>query len=486
MDLAIVIGAAAVLLAAVILGARAWQEEQKRRMKEAEELQRKAKAVANRDDDDIAAARLPDGCRIVNEKGVARELRQDLIGHIMLVGTGTYGQNMLVRTLMYYYLCGLERVVGSIFLVQHGAQEREVFLRNIPDCFHKRVVFGFSNAFTGGFASKPVREVLEKIDRWGQPLTEAANTACYNHQFVSHRPPGQVLFFWSLGGQAPVSLPVIEVIHTQFPEAQIVGFTALPENSRNREKFAQLKGRFEDDDHAVAGWVVTDNLLAGREEADYCISGLLAAMSGAQLYDGESVQLNNVLALTFKETRGSVLAVQYAIRETAAYPWTISLRKGPHHLGYYVHEDDAVNAVLNALRVIEDGKCRVTAAQPIGEPGTSVFDVVMANIGIDPRHERDDLRDVQAKVEAGYRQRLDNLLQTGKRTDNPRFLLGRGDYTMKFGSLPAFIDANRPVCRITALRLATIKDNGNLAIELIKFPDAQQQPALAAVLPATS
>src|SRR3712207_7281329 len=54
----------------------------------------------------------------------------------------------LFRSLMLLYLCGLEKIVGSILLVEHNASLREKFKDRVHQCFHDRIVYGLDRKST--------------------------------------------------------------------------------------------------------------------------------------------------------------------------------------------------------------------------------------------------------------------------------------------------------------------------------------------------
>jgi hypothetical protein len=466
------------LMSGFIWMAQGGRYELLRRKKQLEDLSQQAKDLERQER--IRNARLGSDQRGINRRGVPRNIGRGLVGYYMLVGTGTYGQNMLVTVLRLLDLCGLAQLVGTILLIQHNQYERDRFLRDIPDCYRARVAFGFSPSFTGGMANKPVAEVIAHIDRWAAPLVKAAQTACYQHEYATTRLPGQIIFFWSEGGQAPVALPVIEVLHKQFPEAQIVGLTSLPAHGRNRQKFAQLKAMFEDPTHGVAGWVLTDNLRPDWKNVDYCIAGLLVALSDAQLHDDETVQLNNVLALAFTERRGSVLAIQYVAQMLPAFEWMVE----DYLKGYWIYEQRLVEAVQLELRELEEGRGASSVFLPVGEPGTSVFDVVMVNVGYDEIHDRDDLQTLSDAVHEGYRHRLAHLDTNGGRPASMYY--GLANYSLKFGTLAAYLDRTNPACRVLVVRLAAIKDGHKLTDDIASIPDNLLLPYEPKSLPVAS
>jgi hypothetical protein len=83
----------------------------------------------------------------------------------------------------------------------------------------------------------------------------------------------------------------------------------------------------------------------------------------------------------------------------------------------------------------------------LGEPGTSIFDVLMSNVGYDERHGRNDMVWLGDHVEAGYQELLKQQAISGHRTRRLNLLYGLSNYHLKFASLASLIEPSRPACQ---------------------------------------
>ncbi len=459
-----------VVLSVGILVIRGGLESMRLRRRNIEELKETAEELARRER--INNARLPKGDVAVRTWNAQQE-SEELIGTLMLVGVGSYGLNMLVRLLTLLYVCGLQRLVGTIILVEHNTNNRRRFFERVDEIFHGRVVLGFAEGWSTGLANSPTSIILDNIHYWGRTLKQAASEAVDLHERLTQYPPGQILFFWSLGGQAPMGLPILEVLRAKFSKAQIFGMTSLPHHTRNRAKFAELRGEYEDDVHGVAGWVVSEELSPDRESADTAMAALIVAPSSAQLFDDQTTQLNNVLALAFTQQPGGILTLQYVHEKLPAWAWVVE----GEQLGYYAKFQRVAETVQGALGMIEAGRGNYTKRAVLGESGTSVYDIVMTNLGYDERHERDDMLELAETITDGYQQRLARLRATNQLDRFPGMLFGKYNYDLKFGSMAAVItDNKKPQIEVVVMRLAAVKDGATCTSELIKVPEELKLP----------
>lgn len=462
------------VLSVGILTTQAWRENMFSRKKKVEQLADAAEQERLKVErlQRIKEARLPDAHVSVNTWVERIKVSNGLKGSLMLVGTGSYGANMLILTLSLIYISGLESLVGSIFLGEHDASERDRFERKVPSIFHDRIKYGYSPTWSGGFANRSVDYALDRIALWGESLREATYDLAYFHEQSTGRPPGQIIYFWSQGGQAPIGLPVLEVLQEKFPETQKIGMTSLPTEQRNRRKFAQLKEEYEKPERGVLGWVVSDQLLPDWKTADYCMAALIVAPSDAQQFDDASTQLKNILALAFTEQPGSVIAVQFAHETLPAYEWTVE----DEQLGFYIDFQRAHAVVDRVLRKIEEGKAQQSILSTIGELDTSIYDVVVAPLGWDNRHQRNDLLKLLDRVHAGYQMRLKRLNDTNSREQHAGLLYGLAGYKLIFGNAGAIINVDKPEILILAMRVAAVKDGQKKADELAQVPEEKKLP----------
>lgn len=277
-----------------------------------------------------------------------------------------------------------------------------------------------------------------------------------------------------LGGQAMTLLPVVDALHNQVPKARIFGFTSLPKEALLRSNFAALKGSFEA--HGLQGWLPVDQLQPEQtwKSADTAMAALIAATASAQLHDEEATQLINLLSDAMPREPGSVVSMQFTHATVVAEPWQVE----GEPLGYSVSIQRVVEKVQDGLRTLEAGKGMFSLVNPlpIGEQDCVVCDVVIAPLGYDERHQRDDLREVEDRVRAGYDLRLAHLRSSGT-PPSDGMLYGRADYRLKFGCLTAVVDPKQPQCSVIVARLAAVKNGKQKAAEISAVPDHLKLPA---------
>jgi len=437
------------LLAALgVLLALGWRREMKRRSQVNEALWR-----------------LPEGAAAISTDALSREIRKELIGGCMAMCTGTYGLNQLGRLLVVLDQCGLERLVGSVLVIENDAQLRHQFHQDIPAVFHDRIVYGYSDAWSPGMSNWPIQQIMAHIDKWGPPIVKATAEVIDLHlRRNGARAPSNILAFISQGGQAPLGLPVIEKLYERFEETLVIGLTALPRHERLRQRFAQLKGKYEA--AGVFGWVLQDNLGPDPVTSDYGMVALIVGLADAALHADQAVQPNNAFSLTFTEERGAVLVYQVAHSTVVGYKHAPNHSRQPR---YYVFKQPVVEQVLHGLRKIEESRGLWSAELPVGEPGTSIFDVVLVSL------YPDDLREVQDEVNAGRR-----LLEKEVRAQNGdrAVRLGRPNYEAPFASIATVIDPEKPVCPVIVIRMAAVRDGAKIVDEIVKVPQARMLLAL--------
>lgn len=445
-----------------ILATSGWRNEMFRRKQRTLEIDHTAQESAKRQR--IDQARLPEGRVAVYSRGLPRKIARDLVGYFQIVAVGTFGLNQTERLLLLFFQCGLENLIGSVLIIENNTALRENFFRRIPEIYQDRIIFGFSPAFVGGFSNKPINEVLEYIDQWGRPIAKAGVEVADLHERRTGHAPGQILFLWSLGGSAPTGLPALEVLHRAFRHTQIVGFTSLPEHSWNRGKFAELKEQYER--HGVHGWVVSDRLNGDWVNADFCMATMIVGPADAQLHDDQTTQLNNIFTLAFPKAPGGVLVYQYTHATVIGHPFVVE----GELLGYSLDMQTAIEKVHMLMRDIEDQKGIYSAQLPIGEQDGSVFDFVIATIGLDERHQRDDLQTLRDSVQAGYELRVNRLRSNGQRATAPGLLFGLANYELLFGSMATTVNSQQPAGQIIALRLVAVHNGAQISDEIVKVP----------------
>lgn len=117
----IIVPVALAIAIVLILG---WLAEMRRRKRETQ--RRVAEQVRQAR---IQQAHLPAGAASIATDGADRQLqeREHLVGGYLLVSVGTFGLNQLERLLKLLDLCGLERLVGSILVIENDVQLRAKF-----------------------------------------------------------------------------------------------------------------------------------------------------------------------------------------------------------------------------------------------------------------------------------------------------------------------------------------------------------------------
>ena len=407
--------------------------------------------------------RIPEGADDIASHFAPRELRQEVIGAFMLVGVGTFGMNQIARLLTLLNQCGLEQMVGSILIVENDAQLRMQFYHRIPPVFHDRIKYGYSEAFSGGMENQTMDWVLDHIDLWGVPIEEAAKDVIDMHlRRNSNRAPSDIFLFVSLGGQVPLGLPILDQIHPRFEQKLIVGFTTLPPHDRLRVHYEELKGEYEK--RGVHGWVLEDNLGPDPVTADFGMVSMIVALADAALHADAAVQPNNTFALSLTRTPGAVLVYQVASTNVAGYSIP-PIPQRPQRS--YVFEQPVVEEALKTLRRIENNTGIWSAALPLGEKGTSTWDIMM--ISLYP----EDLRRVEDKVKSGIQLRLKMRRNSNKKNGrSPAHgpLLGQGNYGLPFASIATVIDHAKPVCPIVVVRLCAVRRGAQNVGEIIRLP----------------
>ncbi len=410
------------------------------------------------------AARLPDGAVIISTEGLSSALGRDLVGGLMLVAIGTFGVNQALRFLTLLAQCGLERLVGSVLIVEHDAQIRRQFRSNVPPLFADgRVVYGCSAAFAGGFANQPIDRVMDCIEIWGEPIEQAARTVIDVHlRRNESRSPSEVLVFQSLGGQAPAGVPAVATIRERFEESLTVCFTALPKHTRLRERWGDIKSAYES--YGCWGWVLTDNLGADPVTADYGMVAVPLALSSATHSSDQSARLNNTLALALTQEPGAVLVYQVVADSVVGLPFRPDPSAPP--TAYYTYRQPLTERTTKGLRKLRDGRGIWSADLPVGEKDAATFDIVLTSIG------SADLTAVEDAVTVGSALRVKYAPHIKGRSVGAEQLYSanRENYERIFASITTTVDPVRPICPIVLVRLVAVTDGASIVPEIVKVP----------------
>lgn len=463
-NLLIVIPIGIAFLIIAILG---WRREMEKRREETARRER------------IRNARLPEGAAFIATEGVPEQLGPTLLGTFVVVGIGTYGLHQSQRLLTLLYRCGLERMVSAILIVENDAQNRNQFHAAMPAVYYDRLVYGFSEQYSGGMGNLPIDIVLEQIDVWGVPVMRAvAEVIDLSLRRNGNQSPSNIFLFTSLGGHAPLGLPVLEALHGRFEDSMAVGFTALPSHGPLRERFERLKVHY--DRLGLHGWMLSDNLEEDAVSADYAMDAVLVGLSDAALHADQQVQVNNVLTLALGSEPGSILIYQLVTDSVAGNTFQPDHSVKPR---YYVFKQHLVDRILKSLRRIETNRGKWSADLPIHEKGTSIFDVVMTSL------YHGDLQSVEDEVNIGRRLRQKQYLngrnghgQRKNGVNGAAHLIPTSNYASIFGSLVTNIDPEKPVCPIVIVRLAAVRHGADLVHEMVKVPEERAPRMRAARL----
>jgi hypothetical protein len=402
---------------------------------------------------------LPEGARPVSTEAERKTLSQSVIGAFMLVAIGTYGANQLRRLLTLLAACGLEGLVGSILVIENDAQLRLGFHQRIPAVFHDRLVYGYSDALAGGLGGRDIDWALGTIDRWGPPLVRATTEVIDRHLRLNpNRSPSNILFFASLGGHAPLGLPVLQRLHQQFDESMVMAFTSLPRHDELRKRYPELKAEYEK--RGVFGWVLSDNLNRDPVTVDYGMVATVVALAEAALHADSPTQPNNAFTLALTREPGAILVYSVVATSVVGFRHPSAPGRPPR---YYVFHQPVVEQVLKQLRSLEEGRGIWSVPEaPIGEDGTSTFDIVMVSL------YPDDLKNVQDDVTTGRKLRAETLAVTGNGAQQASsMMLGRPNYETLFASIATRIDPLKPTCPVVAVRLAAVRDGARIVPGLV-------------------
>lgn len=441
-------------LAVLIILILGWQHEMNARRAELARRER------------IENARLPDDAAFIATGEATNESHSSLLGTFMVVGIGTYGLNQTERLLSSLEHNGSERTVGSVVIVEHDTQNRNQFHTRISPVFHDRIVYGFAEQYDGGHHVEDVDRVLDQIAGWGVPVVQAAQEAIDLHlRRNMNRTPSNIFFFTSLGGHAPVGLPILEILQERFKESLIVGFTALPDHDRQRERFETLKQAYEK--LGVKGWILADNPDSDQVTNDYGMVAMLVGLTDAALYGHAPAQVNNVLALTFTKQPGAVLVFKVLTDKLPGDRFQPDPSVPPR---YFVFKQPLVQRIVQLLQNVEAGAGKWSVDLPVSEKGTSIFDIVMTSV----YHQY--LPGIEDDVIAARKLRQKRYLNgshhngKGKKSSSIVDRYGTGNYGMPVGSIATHINPLKPECPVIVVRLAAVRNGARLVHEIVKLP----------------
>jgi hypothetical protein len=271
-------------------------------------------------------APLPAGTAgVTTEAALDRSSDRHPDGRIMLVGFGTFGANRVLDILRELALSGLDRAIGSIFLVELDSAQRGRFLAELPSCFRGKLTCLEIPALAGGLANRPPAEVRATITSWGPDLARASEAACRNHSRLQHgQDPALCLVFISPGAHATIGAAAVGDMARHFRRTQFVGLTTLPEDDALRIWMPSLAAAYRQGG-LQGGLVLADNRRDQLANDWGMTSLLVGALAAASSEGGAVVHLNNLLSLTLAAAPGRVAAYSTHVRRVPVY----SHRTGP-------------------------------------------------------------------------------------------------------------------------------------------------------------
>lgn len=442
-------------LATVVVMGIGWRRWMKHRKEE--EARRKREAA-------LAAVKLPEDGVFIANRATRRQLRRALKGTYLIAGVGTYGMEAVLKLLLVLWQTGLEGIVGSVLIVENAETLRELFALKVPEVFADRIVYGFSKDYTEAFENRPVEESLECVDFWGVPIRRATEKAIDQHLRRNASGTPEIWLFVSEGGQVVLSVPVTETLNAKWPEARIVGFTALPVDTALRKNFEWVKPQLEA--RGLYGWVGLDNLSANPSTLDWALVALLVVLAQGGLYEGQSLRAGNGFTLVFGDKPGAIAIYQVVADAVVGYPLAPD---GSDALGFYVFKGVLVSSIRRALRRIARNQGLWSIDLPVGDRSVTTVDAVITSV------VPDELREIQETVNEGRELRKQTLAVSRNGSGSKEDYYGEENYHTVFGAVGIAIDTPQPVCPVVVVRLTRVLGGGrHLVKEIIKPPKQRQ------------
>lgn len=437
-----------ILAGAGLLAHRAWGRYQREKQVAAATA---AEAAAPKECD------LPSGAIHLAAASDVRPIRKALVGSYMFVAIGTFGINQVGRLLRLLAACGLDKLVGSILVLENDAQVLAKFLVSVPDCYKGRLVSRPVPSFAGGMGNNSIEWVLDRIDLWGTPVVEAMHEGIDLHLRLNQsRVPSLICLFDGLGGQSPIGIPALAELKAEFEESLAVGFTSLPIHTRLRQRYPAMKASYER--HGLFGWVLTDNLGTDPTTADYGMAATIVALADAALYEDRAAQPNNAIKLALTEEPGGILVYQVVASRVVAYSCPCAPADAPR---YFAYEDPVFVQAVKGLRKLDRGEGTWSAKLPIGGEDVSTFDMVLSNLPHGDLTRLSDkinsARDLHHRYGAGSNGRHQDLIR-------------QPNHDLVFASVADGIDPTKPTGAVNLIRLAAVRNGAQLVEEIIKPP----------------
>lgn len=440
-----------------VVGALAWHKwmgDRKLRKEEIDRLLAQEQAIA-----ELKKLGIPEGSIYVCSDGTRQRIHASLIGGFFVVAVGTYGLNQVRKLLILLDQCGLDRLVGVVLVLENDAQLRNKFLTAVPSIFNDRIVYGYSDSFSGGLVNREAEYASRKIRTWGPGIVAATLEAIDRYLRLNNsRSPSLILWFQSLGGQTKEGVPGLRRIHERFEETLIVGFVSLHRHDDLRYNFPKVKPELEA--HGVHVWMLSDDLASDPVAADYGMIAAPVALTDAALH-GDSTQANNAFVLAASRDPGSILSYSVWASYVVGTAWQPDPNEPPK---YYVMKMPVVERITKGLEVIAAGGGVSSADLPIIDRSRSTFDIVLTAV----YHE--DLQKIQDHVTMGREIEYETLAESGGDHRPPGELFRQENYETAFASMAAVIDPNRPACPVIVVRLAVVPYGDLLIDEVVKPP----------------
>ena len=419
------------LLIAAIVG---WRQEMARRQRRRSEVTDLAAELAARN------APLPVGSVLVNASD--QTIHGDRSGRIMFVFDGSFSAAVGAALLVLLSWCGLDRVVGSILLIELDGNQRRKFFERLPAIFRDRLVSVDLASLAGGGANRSPQEMLSFINRWGPAVRRSANEVCDRHQRLQlGAEPALVLLFLSLGGQAILATEALNVIKSKFRLAKMVGFTAIPTDDRLRQHFQFLRQIYTD--IGVQGFVVSDNL-GDVVRNDFGMIAAIAGFVASTEHADSAVELNNGLTVLFDDHPGGLVSYSTHVADVPGYRVLPTHPRVPPR--YVVYQSAVTSAMASALEDVRrpDHHALHGLGGETPVPLTSRFDIVLTAV------RSDHLKPIEDDINEG-----ESLLRADKR-----------NHHLLVAPIGTVVDPERPSCPVVAVALHAIHEPDRVASTL--------------------
>jgi hypothetical protein len=187
----------------------------------------------------------------------------------------------------------------------------------------------------------------------------------------------------------------------------------------------------------------------------------IAGLADAALWADHPTMPNNVFSLALGEEPGAILLYQVVAASVVGFPFRPDPSVAPR---YFVQEQALVEAVLKALRRVEKDQGVWSVDLPVGEEGTSVFDLVLLGVG------HDVVQKIEDDVRAARRLRAEFARVNGYSENCLGNLFGHANYDTPFASLTTAIDESRPTCPVIVVRIAAARGSVNLVSQMVRVP----------------